>query len=59
MSLQAGLFKGDPWLEACLIQHSAHITLGATGEHVRKIQMALRNPNFSPSAWGRGDTSRA
>ena len=41
MSLQSSLFKGDPRLEACLIQHSAHITLGATGDHVRKIQMAL------------------
>jgi peptidoglycan hydrolase-like protein with peptidoglycan-binding domain len=41
MSLQSGLFKGDPRLEACLIQHPAHIKLGATGDHVRKIQMAL------------------
>src|SRR5262245_19627767 len=41
MSLQSKLYKGDARLEACLIHDSAHIMLGATGDHVWKIQMAL------------------
>jgi hypothetical protein len=41
MSLQSRLYKGDPRLEACLIHDPAHIKLGAIGEHVWKIQMAL------------------
>lgn len=41
MPLQSRLFKGDRALEACLVQHSAHITEGATGEHVAKIHTAL------------------
>jgi len=41
MPLQSKLFKGDPALEACLIQDSAHVTEGAKGEHVAKIQTAL------------------
>jgi hypothetical protein len=41
MSLQSKLYKGDPRFEACLIKDSAHIKLGATGDHVWKIQMAL------------------
>ena len=39
--LLSNLFKGDRALEACLIQDSAHVTLGASGEHVAKIQTAL------------------
>jgi hypothetical protein len=35
------LFKGDPKLEACLVDNAAHITKGAAGNHVGKIQMAL------------------
>ena len=42
MGLQSRKFKGDPALEACLIQHSAHVTQGAIGEHVKKIQEALK-----------------
>ena len=30
-----------PFTEACLIHDSAHITLGATGDHVGKVQTAL------------------
>ncbi len=41
MPLHSRLFRGDPRLEACLIQDSAHITQGAAGEHVAKIQFAL------------------
>jgi hypothetical protein len=41
MSLQSKLFNGDPKLEACLIQDSAHVTPGALGSHVSKIQTAL------------------
>ena len=41
MGLQSDFFSGDPKLEACLIQDSAHITPGAVGDHVAKIQVAL------------------
>ena len=41
MSLQSQLFKGDKALEACAVQDSAHIQLGAVGQHVGKIQTAL------------------
>ena len=41
MSLQSELFGGDPELEACLVSDSAHITEGAAGDHVGKIQTAL------------------
>jgi len=41
MPLHSRLFRGDPKLEACLIQDSAHVTQGASGEHVAKIQFAL------------------
>jgi peptidoglycan hydrolase-like protein with peptidoglycan-binding domain len=41
VALQSRLFRGDPKLEACATQDSAHLTQGARGEHVRKIQNAL------------------
>ena len=41
MPLQSQLFKGDRALEACAVQDSAHIQLGAFGQHVGKIQTAL------------------
>lgn len=41
MALQAPLFKGDARLEAAAQSDPAHITPGAGGEHVRKIQQAL------------------
>jgi hypothetical protein len=39
--LQSKLFKGDQKLEACLIHDSSHLTQGAVGGHVSKIQTAL------------------
>jgi hypothetical protein len=41
MSLQSQLFRGDKKLEACQVSHAAHITKGAAGDHVAKIQKAL------------------
>ena len=41
MGLQSKLFKGDQKLEACLIHDSSHVTQGAVGDHVSKIQTAL------------------
>jgi peptidoglycan hydrolase-like protein with peptidoglycan-binding domain len=41
MALQSKLFRGDPKLEAAAVSDPAHITVGAKGEHVRKIQQAL------------------
>jgi peptidoglycan hydrolase-like protein with peptidoglycan-binding domain len=41
MALKSNLFAGDSRLEACLVDHSAHVTPGATGDHVGRIQVAL------------------
>lgn len=41
MALKSGLFRGDPKLEAAAIFDQAHITPGASGPHVTKIQLAL------------------
>ena len=41
MALQSQLFQGNPKLEAAAVSDPAHILLGATGNHVRKIQLAL------------------
>jgi len=41
MPLQSQLFRDDPQLEAAAVSDPAHITPGARGEHVRKIQLAL------------------
>jgi peptidoglycan hydrolase-like protein with peptidoglycan-binding domain len=41
MPLQSALFKGDQKLEAAAVSDPAHIMLGAKGEDVRKIQIAL------------------
>src|SRR5437868_1500436 len=41
MSLRSKLLKGDSKLEACLVQDAAHVTPGAMGNHVSKIQIAL------------------
>ena len=41
MPLLSVLFRGDRALEACAIQDSAHVTHGAIGEHVAKIQLAV------------------
>ncbi len=42
MTLQSPLFKGEPKLEAAAVSNPAHITPGAVGEHVSRIQHALR-----------------
>jgi peptidoglycan hydrolase-like protein with peptidoglycan-binding domain len=41
MALQSELFRGDPKLEAAATTNPAHITVGARGSHVIKIQQAL------------------
>jgi hypothetical protein len=41
MGLKSRIFKGDPVFEACLVRDDAHITPGAVGKHVGKIQTAL------------------
>lgn len=45
MPLKSELFRGDSKLEACALNNQAHITQGARGEHVSKIQMALLRIN--------------
>ena len=40
-SLGSKLFRNDAALEACLVQDSDHVTIGASGDHVAKIQTAL------------------
>ena len=42
MSLRSRLFSGDGKLEAAAISNPAHIVPGAVGQHVSKIQQALR-----------------
>ena len=41
MALRSQLFAGDSKLEAAAVSDPSHIQPGASGEHVRKIQMAL------------------
>jgi hypothetical protein len=41
MGLHSNLLSGDPALEACLVKDSAHVTQGAVGDHVTRIQTAL------------------
>jgi len=41
MGLVSKLFQGNQKLEACLVDNAAHLTLGAQGEDVAKIQFAL------------------
>ncbi|WP_274629199.1 peptidoglycan-binding domain-containing protein [Arvimicrobium flavum] len=41
MPLQSKTLSGDERLEACLVQDSAHLTRGTTGEAVAKVQAAL------------------
>jgi hypothetical protein len=42
MALQSQHFRGDPKLEAAAVSDPAHIVQGASGEHVLKIQQALK-----------------
>jgi hypothetical protein len=39
--LVSNLFKGNANLAACQINDAAHLTIGARGEHVAKVQFAL------------------
>jgi hypothetical protein len=39
--MQSNLFRDDKRLNACLVSHEQHVTLGAVGEHVARIQVAL------------------
>ena|SRR2546422_8322853 len=41
MTLKSRIFKGDSIFEACLVRDSAHITPGARGDHVAKIQAVI------------------
>jgi peptidoglycan hydrolase-like protein with peptidoglycan-binding domain len=58
MPLESKHFKDDSALEACLIHDSAHVTRGAAGNHVRKIQSALQQVNhatISPAELSAGE----
>jgi len=54
MSLLSKLFRGDPALEACLLQDPAHVTSGSIGNHVSKIQTA---PEILDNACAMGESS--
>jgi peptidoglycan hydrolase-like protein with peptidoglycan-binding domain len=41
VALQSQLFRGDPKLEAAALSDQAHVTPGAVGPHVSKVQQAL------------------
>jgi peptidoglycan hydrolase-like protein with peptidoglycan-binding domain len=41
MLLRSKLLKDDAKLQACLVNDSAHVTQGAVGDHVARIQAAL------------------
>ncbi len=41
MPLVSNLFKDNARLQACLTDDRAHLTQGATGEHVHLVQVAL------------------
>jgi len=41
MTLRSDALAGDERLEACLVKDAAHLTLGAQGEFVAKVQAAL------------------
>ena len=42
MPLYSNLFKGQPRLEDCLVKDPAHVKTGDAGDHVRLIQIALK-----------------
>jgi peptidoglycan hydrolase-like protein with peptidoglycan-binding domain len=48
MGLQSRLFRGDAKLAAAAVSASDHITPGATGDHVTKIQFALMRLDEAP-----------
>ena len=39
--LVSSLLRHDPQLQACLVNDAAHLTIGAQGQHVARVQMAL------------------
>jgi hypothetical protein len=41
MPLKSRIFAGDRALEACLVNDRAHVTRGAQGDHVSKIQAVV------------------
>ncbi|MGI8989211.1 MAG: hypothetical protein ACR2I2_06465 [Bryobacteraceae bacterium] len=41
MPLQSKLFRDDQKLQACLLHDASHVTVGAVGDHVGRIQTAL------------------
>ncbi len=41
MALSSNLFRGNAALEACALRDPAHVTRGASGDHVAKIHFAL------------------
>ena len=41
MPLISQFFRSDKKLQACLVDNAAHVTQGAHGDHVAKIQTAL------------------
>lgn len=50
MPLKSNLFAGNSKLEACLVDHAAHVTKGASGDHVGRIQVALVDLDEAPIA---------
>lgn len=58
MALKSQLLRGDAKLEAAAVSSPAHIVPGATGDHVRKIQLALKqldNAGLDPDGiYGQG-----
>jgi hypothetical protein len=58
MPLKSKSFRGDPKLEAAAVSHPSHITLGATGIHVSKVQRALIQL-FDQAAIERAELSEA
>jgi hypothetical protein len=56
MLLRSRLFNGDAPLEACLVKDSAHVTKGARGDHVAKIQAVVMLLDGSTISQGELDT---
>lgn len=48
MPLTSQLFRNDQKLNACANVDSAHVTQGAVGDHVAKIQIALQRADSAP-----------
>jgi peptidoglycan hydrolase-like protein with peptidoglycan-binding domain len=58
MPLKSNLFAGDARLEACAASNPDHVTPGATGPHVRKIQGAVMTLDGANIDQGELDTAR-